>query len=175
MFTRYFRKKNPSNGAGAVEWVEMSGREYYRFVTDPSNKNRYFLDMGDVVLECTEAEYKRYKAEDDHRNYIQEQNEDMIIMSLNTMEQQEILDGTDVIADMEQNVEESALYNLLKNDLRKALQCLPKYDYWLIYELYLSVPPKTVRQLSKESGTPVMTLQNRKLRIIKALKKILQI
>ena len=48
----------------------MSGGEYYCFVTDPKDKGRCFIDMGDVVLECTRAEYKRFKAEDDHSSYI---------------------------------------------------------------------------------------------------------
>ena len=50
MYTRYFRKKNPTSGTADVEWVEMSGEEFYSFVTAPENRNRYFVDMGDVVL-----------------------------------------------------------------------------------------------------------------------------
>ena len=54
MRTRYFRKKDPFCKPEAIEWIEMSGGEYYCFVTDPKNKGRCFIDMGDVVLECIE-------------------------------------------------------------------------------------------------------------------------
>lgn len=85
MFKRYFRKKDPLCKTGDIKWVEMSGREYYSFVTDPENKGRWFVDMGGVVLECTEDEYKRYKAEDDHSSYILEQERRWVTQSLEHM------------------------------------------------------------------------------------------
>lgn len=68
MHTRYFHKKDPFCKPEAIEWIEMSGGEYYRFVTDPKNKGRCFIDMGDVVLEVTEAEARDYKAERNHKS-----------------------------------------------------------------------------------------------------------
>ena len=58
MYKRYFRKKDPCCGAAENEWIEMTGREYYRFIKAPENKGRWFIDMGNVVLECTEEEYR---------------------------------------------------------------------------------------------------------------------
>ena len=54
MKTRYFRRKQNSD---AVEWIEMSGAEYLDFVRDPENKDRSFLNMKNVVLECSKEEY----------------------------------------------------------------------------------------------------------------------
>ena len=54
MSKRYFRKKDPNCKAEDTEWIEMTGREYYRFVTAPENKRRFFIDMDDVVLESSE-------------------------------------------------------------------------------------------------------------------------
>ena len=54
MKTRYFRRKQNSD---AVEWIEMSGAEYLDFVRDPENKDRFFLNMKNVVLECSKEEY----------------------------------------------------------------------------------------------------------------------
>ena len=170
MYTRYFRKKDPRSKAGSIEWVEMTGSEYYRFVTDPQNKNRHFINMGDVVLECSNAEYKKFKIEDDHSNYILEQEEGWATVSLSILEQQEFASGEETIVDTNPSVEEAAIQSLLSQDLYKALRELPTPDYLIIYELYLAKPRKTIRQLSAEYGIPVMTLQDRKQKIVSALR-----
>ena len=170
MRTRYFRKKDPFCKPEAIEWIEMSGGEYYCFVTDPKNKGRCFIDMGDVVLECTRAEYKRFKAEDDHSSYILEQQEGWSTVSLSILEEQESASGEESIVDPTLCVEEIAVQSLLLQEMRKALHQLPIQDYQIIYELYLARPRKTIRQLSAEYGIPVMTLQDRKRKIVSALR-----
>ena len=175
LHTRYFRKKDPFCQPEAIEWIEMSGGEYYRFVTDPKNKGRCFIDMGDVVLECTKAEYKQYKAEDDHSSYILEQQEGWSTVSLSILEEQEFASGEKAIVDTNPCIEEVVTQRLLLQEMQKVLRQLSMEDYLLIYELYLANPRKTVRQLSAENHVPVMTLQNRKLRIIGSLKKFLRI
>lgn len=169
MHTRYFRKKNPRCSADDIQWIEMTGCEFYQFVKSPDGKGRFFLDMGDVVLECTKSEYKQYKRELDHSRYILEQEAGWITMSLNDVS--EDMNGEEVIADIEQDVEAMAIQNLLIKNLWTALQLLPTEDFILVRALFLDYPQKTIRQLSTESGIPVMTLQNRKLRIIRNLKK----
>ena len=175
LHTRYFRKKDPFCKPETIEWIEMSGGEYYRFVTDPKNKGRCFIDMGDVVLECTKAEYTRYKAEDDHSSYILEQQEGWSTVSLSILEEQEFASGEKAIVDTNPCIEEVVTQRLLLQEMQKVLRQLSMEDYLLIYELYLANPRKTVRQLSAENHVPVMTLQNRKLRIIGSLKKFLRI
>lgn len=175
MHTRYFRKKVLDCRPEEIEWVEMSGKEYYRFVTDPRNKNRCFHNMGDVVLECTAEEYKRFKAEDDHSSYILEQEDGWSTISLSVLEQRELVSGGGAIVDMGQDVEERVIRTLQEQELYEILRQLSEQDYRLIYALYLAKPRKTVRQLSSESHIPVMTLENRKLRILRALKKFFQI
>lgn len=169
LITRYFRKKDPVGSPDAVEWIEMSGQEFYRFVTDPQNKNRYFHNMGDVVLECTEAEYKKFKVEDDHSSYISEQEEGVTILSLDAWDQPDLLNAINMLADTDIDVEEHAIQNIMKQELRKALQSLSQQDAWIIEELYLAKPHKTLRQLSAESKIPVMTLQDRKTKILATL------
>ena len=170
LHTRYFRKKDPFCKSETIEWIEMSGGEYYRFVSDPKNKSRCFVDMGDVVLECTKAEYKQYKAEDDHSSYILEQQEGWLTVSLSILEEQEFASGEESIADTAPCVEEVAVQNLSLQEMRKALHQLPIQDYQIIYELYLANPRKTIRQLSAEYGIPVMTLQDRKQKIVSRLR-----
>ena len=169
LITRYFRKKDPTGSPDTIEWIEMSGQEFYRFVMDPQNKNRYFHNMGDVVLECTEAEYKKFKVEDDHSSYISEQEEGVTILSLDAWDQPDLLNAINMLADTDIDVEEHAIQNIMKQELCKALQSLSQQDAWIIEELYLAKPHKTLRQLSAESKIPVMTLQDRKTKILATL------
>lgn len=133
---RYFRKENPLSIAGTIQWIEMTGKEYYCFVTDPANRSRYFTDMGDVVLECTEAEYRLYKMQDDHSRYIAEQGENWITLSLNELEDQGRHNGEEIIASETENVCDLAILNIRKEALRKALQMLSKDDYRMVVLKY---------------------------------------
>ena len=55
MAKQYYRKSDSSDSAG---WIRMSGSEFYQFVRDPKNRNRHFIDMGDVVIESPESIYR---------------------------------------------------------------------------------------------------------------------
>ena len=76
----------------------------------------------------------------------------------------------ETIVDTDLSVEEAAIQGVLMQELHKALCQLPEQDYQLIYALYLATPRKTIRQLSAEYGIPVMTLQDRKQRIVSNLR-----
>lgn len=136
MYTRYFRKKNPTSGTADVEWVEMSGKEYYSFVTAPENRNRYFVDMGDVVLECSKAEHKNFKAEDDHSSYILEQSMDWITLSLSELGDGTKCSGEELLPDEAVDVCDRAIQNIRKQALRRALQQLSEDEYRMIILRY---------------------------------------
>ena len=77
--TRYFRRKQNSD---AVEWIEMSGAEYLDFVRDPENKDRFFLNMKNVVLECSKEEYLQSRTEKRRSDYLAESKKGWTIISL---------------------------------------------------------------------------------------------
>ena len=52
MSKRYFRKRDPNCKAEDTEWIEMTGREYYRFVTAPENKRRFFMTLARLCPYC---------------------------------------------------------------------------------------------------------------------------
>ena len=170
LYTRYFRKKNPTSGTADVEWVEMSGEEFYSFVTAPENRNRYFIDMGDVVLECSKAEYKKFKAEDDHSSYILEQEEGWITQSLEDVAREKNICGDELIADLTQNVEATALKRIETDILGAALAQLDEKSYWLIYALYFAEERKTERELAKMTSVSQNAVHKQKKKILKTLK-----
>lgn len=151
----------------------MTGKEFYRFVHSPEGKGRHFIDMDDVVLETTEAETRQYRTEQNHHYYLQAQEEGWNTLSLYMVEDGSGCSGEEVIQDNAQNVEAAAIMRLGNSALHAALAQLDLESYHLIYALYLADGRKSLRQLSSESGIPVMTLQDRKKKALALLLQIL--
>ena len=78
MYKRYFRMKDPKCRPEQVEWIEMTGREFYRFVNSPEGQGRHFIDMDDVVLEASETEARSFRTEQNHSYYIQTQEAEIV-------------------------------------------------------------------------------------------------
>lgn len=170
MYKRYFRKEQSLCSSETVEWIEMSGREYYCFVTDPQNRDRYFVDMGDVVLECSEAEYKKFKAEDDHSSYILEQEDGWITQSLEDAAREKDIRWEDLIEDLTQDVEAMALHRIELGILYKALTQLDAKSYQLIYSLYLAKEHATEKKLANAMAVSQSAINKQKKKILKTLK-----
>lgn len=170
MRTRYFRKKDPFCKPEAIEWIEMNGREYYSFVTDPQNKDRFFIDMGDVVLEVTEAETRDYKAEKNHNYYIRTQEGEWSTVSLYAAEDANGCSGEEVAVDEAQDVETQVLMRLDSAAVREALIQLDEESYRLIWELYLAAERKTERELAQILGVSQNAVNKQKNKILKSLK-----
>lgn len=77
-----------------------------------------------------------------------------------------------VLASSQESLEDSII---TKDMIEKMLKCLTLLDddeQHLIRELFFA--GKSERQLSKDSGIPLMTINDRKKRILKKLKKLLE-
>lgn len=140
----------------------MTGKEFYRFIHSSEGLGRHFIDMDDIVLETTEEETRKYKTEMNHHYYIQSQEEGWNTLSLYVIENGSGCSGEEVIQDDAQDVEAEVIMRLGNSALHTALSQLDAESYRLISTLYLADKRKSLRQLSSESGIPVMTLQDRK-------------
>lgn len=128
------------------------------------------MDMGDVVLESTQAQARTYRAEKDHSDYLKEQEENLIILSLYTLEDGIGCNGEEVILDEMTDVESEAIINININALRKALAWLDPESYLLIHDLYLADNRKTERSLADEFGLSQNAIHKRKKKILNRLK-----
>lgn len=162
MSKRYFRKKDPSCKAEGIEWVEMTGKEFYSFVTAPENKERFFIDMDDVVLECDKETAREYRAEKDHSDYLKEQEDGWSILSLHTLEEEMGFGGESILKDETQDVEKSAILNAKRRALHAALTLLDTKSFQLIHALYLAEERKTERELASEHGVSQNAIHKRK-------------
>ena len=167
MKTRYFRRKQNSD---AVEWIEMSGAEYLDFVRDPENKDRFFLNMKNVVLECSKEEDLQSRTEKRRSDYLAESKKGWTIISLFAQAGKEST-GEEVIPDPDADVEENILHTLAVQRVREVVDALPEEDAALLRALYLQTPPLTLRAYSEKTGIPVMPLQYRKEKLLRLLKQ----
>ena len=165
--TRYFRRKQNSD---VVEWIEMSGAEYLDFVRDPENKDRFFLNMKNDVLECSKEEYLQSRTEKRRSDYLAESKKGWTIISLFAQVDKEST-GEEVIPDPDADVEENILHTLAVQRVREVVDALPEEDAALLRALYLQTPPLTLRAYSEKTGIPVMTLHYRKEMLLRLLKQ----
>lgn len=170
MSKRYFRKKDPNCKAEDTEWIEMTGKEFYRFVTDPENKRRFFIDMDDVVLESSEEAARAYRTEKDHSDYLKEQEAGWSILSLHALEEEVKGGGESILRDETQDVEAFAISSAKRRALHAALKGLDNESFLLIHALYLANERKTESEIASERGISQNAIHKRKKKILKNLK-----
>ena len=168
MYKRYFRKKDPACRPEDIEWIEMSGKEFYRFVTSPDGKGRYFIDINNAVLETTKEEAQIHRAEKDRSDYLREREGKYIILSLQGLEEDGYSDA--IFEDKLQDVESDAIALAGCDELLAALDQLDAESYSLIYSLYLDTEKKTERQMASILGISQAAINKRKKKILKTLK-----
>lgn len=171
MYKRYFIKKNPHCRENDIEWIELSGREFYRFVNDPANKGRHFVDMDDVVLESTPEQARGHKSEVNHRDYLKSQEEEWSVVSIYAFENDDGMNGEDFIADITQDVEKAAIFRLRKHALHEALRMLSEDDYFIIERRYLSDIRMSEAEIGALFGLTQSGLSKRLKKIRSFLKK----
>ena len=174
MYKRFFVKSGQADQKGHPVWIELTGREYYKLVKSDEGKTRFFMDMGDYVLECTKGEYREYLTEKEHLKYMNRLQKGAINISLFDADLFDGCNGEERIADQSENVEDAAINEWLMDQLHKAIAQLTEAEQELLKHFFFSNPKKTVRQISKELGLPVMTLQYRKDGVVKKLKRYME-
>ena len=162
MYKRYFRMKDPKCKRDEVEWIEMTGKEFYRFINSQEGQGRYFIDMGDVVLEASKHEAQLHRAEKDHSDYLKEQEEGRSTLSIYAIEDENGCSGEEVARDETQDVEAEVIMRTEAAALRKALAQLDSESYRLILALYLADERKTEREIAREYGVSQVAIHKQK-------------
>ena len=167
MAKQYYIKKDPSTSGTDIEWVAINGKEFYQLITSPAGKDRYFIDMDEFMIESTEAEYKHWRKERDHSDYLHEQESYVQLLPLYGSEDDS---QGDMIPNVVTSTEETALHSLELQELAKALKMLDDDEYSLIYALFLSRDCKTQSQLTERLGLTQGGISRQKKRILQKLK-----
>ena len=170
MYKRYFRKKDPKCKPNEIEWIEMTGSEFYRFVNSPEGQGRHFIDMDDVVLEASEPEARSFKTEKNHSYYIQTQEEGWDTLSIYAIEDKNGCNGEEVVMDETQDVEAEVMERIAHEELLSAFSRLDAESRQLIHALYLADTRKTERELAQECGVSQVAIHKQKKKILATLK-----
>lgn len=128
---------------------------------------KYYWKMNGYIYEVTKEQYYRYRKEQDRHDYLRGAEEKAVILSLDSLGG-EGKDGVNFIADPNVNVEEEVVHRIMLDKLRVALNKLSSEELMLIDLLFTQL--KSEREISKLTGIPQKSVNNRKKKLLEKLR-----
>ena len=164
------------------EWIFMTGKDFYKFIKKPENKNRYFMTLDDrvcndadiITMECTKERYLEWRVQKNHENYLDKYEREHEFVSMSSyISDAEAITYEEVLADENVDVEDEVV-NLVKIHLLDSFfGGLSEDDRELLNQLYIENEGLTEREICRRLNIPQKTINNRKLAIRKKIKKFL--
>ena len=155
-----------------TEWIEMNGMQFYEFITSPAGKGRYFMDCETYKIEVSPAQYRRWKVEKNHCDYLQEFENQVVILPFERLLDISGYSSAELIPDPSINVEDEALNNIDLKSLSKAILLLTDKEKWLITELFMRDNPKTEQEIAALTSVSQQAIHKQKNKILKKLKML---
>ena len=177
----YVWKDRNCNGIDP-EWVQLTGREYFRFINDPANKGRCFVmlgnggdsDAGVIYMEATPEAYRKWDIERQEWKRKQKRDQEYCECqrSLDELvDEDEELSLHEVVADERINVAEEADRRIDIENLREALETLSQEEMQIINALYFNNNESlSDRKLAKMLNLSKSALNRRKDKIFKKIR-----
>lgn len=177
--TRYIVKENPKCRKEEVKWVFLDGKQFYSLLQSEEGQGRYFIHLTDdidyeseeIYIEAAYEEYREWKAEHDAHTYLKRVSKEIKMFSLDAR----VAGGDeplgDTIQDMTQPFDEKIIEENEIERLRDAVAHLSLEERFIVEALYFGENPMTQRELAKELGIAVSTLNERKSKIFEKIKR----
>ena len=153
------------------EYVEISYQEYCD-KEKTEFKDKLFISLHDMLMEVDEEFYTEFYRERRREKYLRERAIDKGDIYYNSLDTEEFC-GEDILIDPDENVAEQVTDKLMAEHIRYIVSLLPSDERELIEALFIK--GYSERQWSKISGIPQKTINDRKNKILRELKKILKI
>lgn len=134
-------------------------------------KQHHFIDVHKTLLEVSKDNWTKHNRERDRDRYLQKLDLKNGLLSYDAFDTADD-NGQDILIDTTQDIAEIAEKNILTDKLSKCLLLLTKEEQELIYALFYR--ELTEQEFSSETGIPQQTINYRKLKILKKLKKLLE-
>jgi RNA polymerase sigma factor (sigma-70 family) len=137
-------------------------------------KKKLYIRIGNQVEQVTEEVYREYFKMDRRERYLEERDlvHGRFLYSQFDNVYEDVL-GEEMIADsLAEDLCDAIVSKIMIEKLKECLSLLSDEDLNLIIQLFYE--EKSQRQLSEESGVPVMTISDRKNRVLKKLKKTME-
>lgn len=127
------------------------------------------IRIGDVMFNVSGEEYAEYYAELERKKYISRQERGKKLSYEKALE-----DGLPIerlSSNPQVSLEEEAEKNLLIESMLRAIGQLDKSDRDLIHLLFFN--DNSMREVSRKTGIPLMTLHDNRVRIFKKIRKLM--
>lgn len=162
-----------------IEWLTLNLEQFKAFLKTEESKSRFFLKIEDdlggeaphIYCEVDEDKKKEMLSEKRHAQYINDMKKKYGYQTVSYQYMAEDLDdeceGAEVIAGDTDFIEDI----LDKTFTEELLKHLLPNEKWMLKELVLTDEPKSERELSKLSGIPQRTINDRKRKLFEKIKK----
>lgn len=165
-----FLKKAPK------DYKEITYKELeLRRKTIPYYKKKYFLYLHRMLMEVTYEEYVKYHKERERSRYAKKVTEKLSAFSIESLKEPNNNNNfytKDILYDRDNNVEEIIIRNYELKQLKFALSKLTNEEYDLIKALYFD--EITLTKYAETHNSAISTIYDKKIRILKKLKKFLE-
>ena len=133
---------------------------------------KYRIRIPSACVEVTREVYLTYYRMERHTRHLEEKDAHHGTVLYSDMDTENLV-GEETIPDLlSPSVEDEALDRLMEDKLRKCLPLLTESEMELIDALFYQGISE--RQFSCKTGLPVMTIHNRKVKILGKLKKLIE-
>ena len=137
-----------------------------------AEQKKYYIHVPGALVEVSEDVYFAYYQEKRRGRTLREKDERNGAVSYDGLDTPE-LSGQEMIPDRgATSVEDAAIANILRGELRRCLALLDDPDRQLIQALYFEGLRE--RKYAKRVGIPQQTISDRKRRVLARLKKLLE-
>lgn len=131
---------------------------------------KYYVKVAGYLYEVSKEIHDTYKREERRHRYLKDTQKEVVTLSYDALNDEVVSES--VLVDRYVNVEEAAINNVMLEKLNKALSTLSDDELFLIEHLIFQ--ELSERELSKRTGIPQKTINNRKHKVLKKLKKLLE-
>ena len=137
-----------------------------------AEQKKYYIHVPGALVEVSEGVYFAYYQEKRRGRTLKEKDERNGAVSYDGLDTPE-LSGQEMIPDRGAvSVEDAAIANILRGELRRCLALLDEPDRQLIQALYFE--GLSEREYAKRVGVPQRTINDRRHRALRKLKKLLE-
>ncbi|WP_018306621.1 sigma-70 family RNA polymerase sigma factor [Desulfitobacterium hafniense] len=137
-----------------------------------AEKKEYRIKVQGQLVPVTEEIYLTYYRMNRRERHLEEKDQAHGVFSYNALDTEET-NGEGAIPDLvSPRVEDLIMDKLIAEKLHQCLSQLAKEEQELIFTLFFQ--NKSEHQLAAETGIPRMTLHDRKVKILRTLKKLME-
>lgn len=150
-------------------YTEVSEAEIRKHITNFLEGRPYFINLGYAVMETTRENYYAFYKEKRRQKYIREEAELFGEVSYNALDSAEF-QGADIAYDMSEPFDKIIEQKILALKLKDYLIQLSNEEHKLIIDIYFKKISE--RELSRQTGIPLTTINSRKKCILKKIFKL---